>query len=89
MIQSLTDAGVYLGLPRNLAAMLARQTVSGSAELLQASGKHPAELCDMVTSPGGTTARALQVLEKAGFSGIVTEAVIAAAERSAQLGKKA
>ena len=61
----------------------------GSAELLQASGKHPAELCDMVTSPGGTTARALQVLEKAGFSGIVTEAVIAAAERSAQLGKKA
>ncbi|MDD5698661.1 MAG: pyrroline-5-carboxylate reductase [Victivallaceae bacterium] len=87
-IQALADGGVNAGLPRDTALALAVQTVLGTAELLLKSGRHPAVLRDEVTSPGGTTARALAVLEKHGFKGTVIEAVLAAAARSEELGKK-
>ena len=71
-----------------MATTLAAQTVLGTAKLLIESGRHPAILRDEVTSPGGTTAKALAVLEKNGFKGTIIEAVMAAAKRSAELGKK-
>lgn len=87
-IQALADGGVNAGLPRETAAGLAVQTVLGTAKLVLESKRHPAVLRDEVTSPGGTTARALAVLEKNSFKGTVIEAVLAAAARSAELGKK-
>jgi pyrroline-5-carboxylate reductase len=87
-IESLVDAGVYLGMPRDMATALTLQTVMGSVRLVQETGKHPAELCNMVTSPGGTTAEALLVLETHGFRATVIEAVIAAYKKSLALGSK-
>jgi pyrroline-5-carboxylate reductase len=86
-IEALIDAGIKCGLPRTVAETLTLQTVIGSARLLQESGEHPAALRAKVTSPGGTTISALHVLEKAGFTGIVMDAVEAAAKRSIELGK--
>ena len=85
-IESLIDAGVYLGMSRDMARQLALQTVLGSAKLVQDSGRHPAELKDMVTSPGGTTAEALLSFEQSGFRASVLQAVIAAYEKSKALG---
>ena len=85
-IESLIDAGVYLGLPRDMARTLVLQTVLGSTGLVKQSGKHPAELKDMVTSPAGTTIEALLSLERDGFRASVLQAVIAAYERSKALG---
>jgi len=87
-IQGLADGGVNAGLPRDVAMTLAAQTVLGTAKLMLESNRHPAILRDEVTSPGGTTAKALAVLEKNGFKGTIIEAVMAAAKRSAELGKK-
>ncbi len=86
-IQALADGGVNSGLSRDLALQLAARTVAGAAKLVLETGKHPTELRDQVTSPGGTTAKALAVLEIKAFRGIVAEAVNAAAKRSAELGK--
>lgn len=86
MIEALTDGGVAAGLPRAIAAQLALQTVRGTAELLQATGMHPAELKDGVTSPGGTTITGIAHLEKAGFRSALIEAVVAAYRRSQALG---
>ncbi|MCF6175155.1 MAG: pyrroline-5-carboxylate reductase [Victivallaceae bacterium] len=86
-IQALADGGVKAGLPRDTALMLAGQTVAGAAAMMIESGEHPAVLRDMVTSPGGTTAAALAVLERRAFKGIVSDAVNTAAARSAELGK--
>ncbi len=87
-IESLTDAGVHVGLPRDMAAKLAVQTVLGSAQLVQQSGRHPAELRNMVTSPGGTTAEGTLVLEGSGFRASVIEAVEAAYEKALLLGEE-
>ncbi len=87
-ILALTDGGINAGLPHDVAATLAAQTVFGTAKLLIESGRHPAVLRDEVTSPGGTTAKALAVLEKNGFKRTIIEAVLAAAKRSVELGKK-
>ncbi len=83
--EALADAGVHLGLPRETALRLAAQTLLGAAKMLLESGKHPAELKDMVTSPAGTTIAALRVLERHAFRGAVIEAVAAAYQRAKEL----
>ena len=85
-IESLIDAAVHIGLPRNMAQELAVQTVLGSAQFVQESGKLPAELRAMVTSPGGTTAEAVFQLEKGAFTGLIAQAVTAAYEKAKKLG---
>ena len=84
-IESLIDAGVYLGMPRPMASRLTLQTVLGSTRLAEESGKHPAELRNMVTSPGGTTAEALLALEEGDFRYTVMNAVVEAYEKSIAL----
>lgn len=88
IIEALADGGVRSGLPREIALLLATQTVRGSALLLQKSGKHPGQLKDMVTSPGGTTITGVQVLEERGLRGALMDAVVAAAKRSQELSSK-
>jgi len=85
-IEALIDAGVYLGMSRDTARQLSLQTVLGSTRLVKESGRHPADLKDMVASPGGTTIEALLHLEREGFRSSVMDAVIAAYERSKALG---
>jgi pyrroline-5-carboxylate reductase len=86
-IEALVDAGVHVGLPRDLATTMALQTVLGSARYMEHAGRHPAELKNQVTSPAGTTADALRELEGHGLRAAVLEAVIAAYERSRALGE--
>jgi len=85
MIDALSDAGVRVGLPRDIATKLASQTVMGAAKMVIESGEHPAKLKDQVTSPGGTTITALDVLERSGFRSALIEAVKAATKRSEEL----
>ena len=85
-IEALIDAGVYLGMARDVARKLTLQTVLGSTQLVKDTGRHPAELKDMVTSPGGTTIEALRAFEGSGFRASVFSAVIAAYEKSKTLG---
>ena len=87
ILEAMIDAGVYVGLPRDVARRLALQTVKGSTELVVQTGRHPAELKDMVTSPGGTTAEGLQALERAGVPAAVVDAVNAAYLKSIRLGQ--
>ncbi len=86
-IEALIDAGVYVGMPRDMARTLALQTVFGSTRLVMETGRHPAELKDMVVSPGGTTAEALRVLEEQGLPAAIVAAVDAAFRKSVQLGQ--
>jgi pyrroline-5-carboxylate reductase len=85
-IEALADGGVAAGLPRAIADKLALQTVLGTAQLLNESQLHPAQLKDRVTSPGGTTIAGVAKLEQAGFRSALIEAVMAAAQRSRDLG---
>ena len=87
-IEALIDAGVYLGMARDMARKLALQTVLGSARLVEQTGRHPADLKDMVTSPGGTTIAALRAMESGGFRAAVFDGVIAAYDKSQALGGK-
>jgi pyrroline-5-carboxylate reductase len=87
-IEALADAGVQVGLARDVAGLLAAQTVLGAAKMVLESGRHPAELKDMVASPGGTTIAGLYALELGGLRGIVMEAVEAATIRSRELGRR-
>jgi pyrroline-5-carboxylate reductase len=84
-IEGLADGGVAAGLPRREALLLAAQTVAGAAEMVLATGRHPAELKDMVASPGGTTIKGYQVLEEGGFKGLLMEAVAAGHHRAREL----
>ncbi|MCL7022330.1 hypothetical protein MKW94_018096 [Papaver nudicaule] len=86
-IEALADGGVAAGLPRDLAAGLAAQTVLGAAAMVVNTGKHPGQLKDDVASPGGTTIAAIHELEKGGFRGTLMNAVVAAANRSKELSK--
>jgi pyrroline-5-carboxylate reductase len=88
LVEALADGGVAAGLPRTIANQLAQQTVKGTLQLLQATGIHPAELKDRVTSPGGTTIAGVSALEKAGFRSALIEAVVAATKRSQELGNQ-
>jgi len=84
-IEALIDAGVHVGLPRDMAKTLVIQTVVGSARTVEQVGKHPAELRNMVTSPGGTTTDGLLQLERGRFRALVLEAVAAAYEKAVRL----
>ena len=86
-LEALGDAGVRMGLPREAATDLAVHTVFGAAKLALESGRHPAQLKDQVTSPGGTTLAGLERLEAGGLRAAVYEAVAAATRRSRELGQ--
>jgi pyrroline-5-carboxylate reductase len=87
MLEAMIDAGVYLGFPRPVARQLVEETMLGSILYARASDKHPAELRNMVTTPGGTTASALDILEKGGFRTVLSDAIWAAYRRAVELGK--
>ncbi len=86
IVDALVDAGVKVGLYRKDARALAVQTVLGAAKMLEETNAHPAELKDMVTSPGGTAIAGLHTLEKGGLRTTLINAVEAATLRSQELG---
>ncbi|MCX6650487.1 MAG: pyrroline-5-carboxylate reductase [Methanomassiliicoccales archaeon] len=88
VIEAMADGGVLAGLPRDVALQLAAQTVLGAGKTYLETRKHPGELKDMVTSPGGTTIEGLRVLEEAAVRGAFIDAVEAAAKKSEELGGK-
>ena len=86
VMEALSDGGVACGLPRKKALLYAAQMVQGTAKLLLETGEHPAVLKDAVCSPAGSTIAGVRALERAGVRGAMMDAVIAAAERSKELG---
>ena len=86
-IEALADGGVAAGLPRAKAQEYAAQTLLGSARMVLESGQHPGVLKDAVCSPGGSTIQGVRLLEERAFRGAVTDAVIAAYEKTKELGK--
>jgi pyrroline-5-carboxylate reductase len=86
-VEAFIEAAVKIGLPRDVAGRLAVQTLVGATHLLQKSDKKPAELRKAVTSPGGTTAAAIERLGKGDFAGLIAQAVDAAYQRAKELGK--
>ena len=87
-IEALADGGVAAGLPRAKAQEYAAQMLLGSARMVLETGKHPGELKDAVCSPGGSTIQGVRLLEERAFRGAVTDAVLAAYEKTKDLGKK-
>jgi pyrroline-5-carboxylate reductase len=87
MIEAMADAGVMQGLPRALAYKMAALTVEGSARMVLDTGKHPGELKDLVTSPGGTTIVALKSLENDRFRAAIINAMEAGTKRVEQMMK--
>jgi pyrroline-5-carboxylate reductase len=87
VIEALSDGGVRMGLPRDVATALAAQTVLGSAKMVLETATHPAVLKDMVASPGGTTIAGLHALERGGLRAALMDAVEAATRRATELGK--
>lgn len=88
MVEALADGGVKMGLPRAVALELAAQTLLGAAKMCLESGRHPGQLKDMVTSPGGTTIAALHKMEAGGVRAALMDAVEAAARRATELGRQ-
>ena len=84
--QALIDAGVLVGLPRPVAHDLVVQTLYGAAKMMKETGRSPYDLTAMVTSPGGTTIAGLHAMEEAGFTAAAMGGVLAATERSKELG---
>ena len=89
LAEAMIEAGMREGLPRDLAESFVDQTIRGAGYLLTDTNKTPAELRYQVTSPGGTTAAAMHVLENRGFRALVEDAVRAAAEKATELGEGA
>lgn len=87
-VEAMIDAGIGLGLPREVAKTLAIQSMYGAATMLQETGEEPAQLRADVSSPGGTTIAALRSLEESGLRGMVYRAAEAAAQRNAEMSKK-
>lgn len=87
LLEAFVDAAVHIGLRREMATEMVLQTVLGSVRMAQETGKHPAELRNMVTSPGGTTVEGLRVLEEAGVRAAIVDAIVAAYERAVELGE--
>jgi len=87
VIDALSDGGVAVGLPRDIATRLAAQTMLGAAKMVLETGKHPGELKDMVCSPGGTTIEGVHELEEGGVRNAMINAVRASAERATELGQ--
>jgi len=87
VIEALAAGGVKEGLPQDVALNLTTQTVLGAAHLIQATAKHPATLRDQVCTPGGTTMAGLYAMEEGGFRLALMNAVIAATQRSKELGE--
>ncbi|CAN5783396.1 pyrroline-5-carboxylate reductase [soil metagenome] len=87
MMEALIDAGVHMGFPRRIAEQIVLQTVGGSVDFARASGKHMAELRNMVTSPGGTSAEAIYQMEKGGLRTVYSRAVYAAYQRTQVLAR--
>jgi pyrroline-5-carboxylate reductase len=86
MIEALSDGGVRVGLPRDVATALAAQTVLGTAKMVLETGQHPGVLKDMVASPAGTSIAGLHALERGGVRAALMDAVEAATRRSVELG---
>ena len=89
VMEALIDAGVHMGFSRHVAEELVLQTMLGSVLFARESRKHPAELRNMVTSPGGTSAEAIYQMEKGGLRTVLSKAVWAAYQRAISLGRKA
>jgi len=85
IIEALADAGVRLGLPKDISIVLAAQTTLGAAKMVVDTGEHPAKLKDMVTTPAGTTIEGLLALEEGKLRAVIINAVTKAAERAKQL----
>lgn len=88
VMEALTDAGVHLGFSRDMAKLLVQETMLGSVKFAMESHKHPAELRNMVTSPGGTSAEAIYQMEKGSLRTVLSKAVYAAYKRAGELGRK-
>ena len=87
LLEALADGGVSCGLPRQKALLYAAQMLKGTAALQLATGTHPGALKDAVCSPGGSTIAGVRTLEERGFRGAAMDAVIAAVEKTRELGK--
>lgn len=87
-IEALSDAGVGVGLPRDISTRLAAQTLMGAAKMVLETGQHPGQLKDAVCSPGGTTIAGVAKLEECGFRSALIKAVEAATLKSRELGGK-
>ena len=88
VMEALVDAGVHMGFSRHVAQELVLQTMLGSVLFAQESRKHPAELRNMVTSPGGTSAEAIYQMEKGSLRTVLSKAVYAAFNKAVELGKR-
>jgi len=88
VMEALTDAGVHVGFSRDLSKELVQETMLGSVKFAMESNKHPAELRNMVTSPGGTSAEAIYQMEKGTLRTVLSKAVYAAYKRAVELGKR-